>query len=112
MYEPKLYTRGNGVIGQDISHLIPFLRLPKTKNITIRGEIIISKQLFATKYASIFANPRNFVAGVVNKKTEDKAKYKDLSFVAYEVIYPVRKPSEQVNFLLGIKEMIYYLVIW
>jgi NAD-dependent DNA ligase len=45
------------------------------------------------------------VAGVVNKKTEDKAKYKDLSFVAYEVIYPVRKPSEQVNFLLGIKEV-------
>jgi NAD-dependent DNA ligase len=105
MCEPKLYTRGNGVIGQDISHLIPFLRLPKTKNITIRGEIIISKELFATKYASIFANPRNFVAGVVNKKTEDKAKYKDLSFVAYEVIYPVRKPSEQLNFLLGIKEV-------
>ena len=103
--EPKLYTRGNGVVGQDISHLIPFLRLPKTKNITIRGEIIISKELFATKYASIFANPRNFVAGVVNKKTEDKAKYKDLSFVAYEVIYPVRKPSEQLNFLLGLKEV-------
>jgi DNA ligase (NAD+) len=101
----KLYTRGNGVIGQDISHLIPFLRLPKTKNITIRGEIIISKELFATKYASIFANPRNFVAGVVNKKTEDKAKYKDLSFVAYEVIYPVMKPSEQLNFLLGSKKV-------
>ncbi len=97
----KLYTRGNGVIGQDISHLIPFLRLPKTKNITIRGEIIIAKKLFATKYADLFANPRNFVAGVVNKKTEDKAKYKDLSFVAYEVIYPVMKPSEQLNFLLG-----------
>jgi DNA ligase (NAD+) len=97
----KLYTRGNGLIGQDISHLIPFLCLPKTKNITIRGEIIISKKLFATKYAGLFANPRNFVAGVVNKKTEDKAKYKDLSFVAYEVIYPVMKPSEQLKFLLG-----------
>ena len=99
----KLYTRGNGLVGQDISHLIPFLRLPKTKNITIRGEIIIAKKLFATKYAGLFANPRNFVAGVVNKKTEDKDKYKDLSFVAYEVICPVMKPSEQLNFLSGAK---------
>ena len=98
----KLYTRGNGVVGQDISHLIPFLRLPNTKNITIRGEIIIAKKLFATKYGSLFANPRNFVAGVVNKKTEDKAKYKDLSFVAYEAICPVMKPSEQLNFLSGL----------
>lgn len=99
--EAKLYTRGNGLVGQDISHLIPFLRLPKTKNITIRGEIIIAKKLFATKYGSLFANPRNFVAGVVNKKTEDKDKYKDLSFVAYELICPAMKPSEQLNFLLG-----------
>jgi NAD-dependent DNA ligase len=99
--QAKLYTRGNGVVGQDISHLIPFLHLPKTKNITIRGEIIIAKKLFTTKYGSLFANPRNFVAGVVNKKTEDKDKYKDLSFVAYELIYPVMKPSEQLNFLLG-----------
>ena len=97
----KLYTRGNGLVGQDISHLIPYLRLPKTKNITIRGEIIIAKKLFATKYGSLFANPRNFVAGVVNKKTEDKDKYKDLSFVAYELICPVMKPSEQLKFLLG-----------
>ena len=99
--QAKLYTRGNGLVGQDISHLIPFLCLPKTKNITIRGEIIIAKKLFATKYGSLFANPRNFVAGVVNKKTEDKDKYKDLSFVAYELIYPVMKPSEQLKFLLG-----------
>ena len=97
----KLYTRGNGMVGQDISHLIPFLRLPKTKNITIRGEIIIAKKLFTTKYGSLFANPRNFVAGVVNKKTEDKEKYKDLSFVAYELICPVMKPSDQLKFLSG-----------
>ena len=41
--EPKLYTRGDGKVGQDISHLIPYLRLPKTKNIVIRGEFIIPK---------------------------------------------------------------------
>ena len=28
---PKLYTRGNGKVGQDVSHLIPYLRFPKGK---------------------------------------------------------------------------------
>lgn len=41
--EKKLYTRGNGKIGQDISHLIPYLKLPSTKNITVRGELIMKK---------------------------------------------------------------------
>ena len=31
----KLYTRGNGKVGQDISHLIPYLKLPKDKDIAI-----------------------------------------------------------------------------
>ena len=40
----KLYTRGDGTIGQDISHLIPYLRLPnKINKIAVRGEFIISK---------------------------------------------------------------------
>jgi NAD-dependent DNA ligase len=93
-----LYTRGNGQIGQDISHLIPHLRLPKTKDIVIRGEFIILKDVFASKYASKFANPRNMVAGIINHKTIT-ASVKDMHFVAYEVIKPVLKPSEQMAFL-------------
>ena len=29
--EPKLYTRGNGRLGQDISHAIKYLKLPTEK---------------------------------------------------------------------------------
>ena len=65
---PKLYTRGNGKVGQDVSHLIQFLRLPKEPNIVIRGEFIVPKDIFIEKYSSRFANPRNFVAGLVNQK--------------------------------------------
>jgi NAD-dependent DNA ligase len=65
---PKLYTRGNGKVGQDVSHLIPFLRLPKTQGITIRGEFIILKEVFELKYKHTFANPRNMVAGIINHK--------------------------------------------
>ena len=98
---PKLYTRGNGIVGQDVSHMIPYLQLPKTKDIVIRGEFIIPKKRFQEKYASKFANPRNFVAGVVNRKSVDAEKFGDLDFVAYEVIKPVLKPSAQMTFLMN-----------
>ena len=96
--KPKLYTRGNGKVGQDVSHLIPFLRLPKTKGLVIRGEFIIPKAVFADKYKMKFANARNMVAGIVNQKTVSDAVV-DLHFVAYEVIVPQKKPSEQMSML-------------
>ena len=96
--EPKLYTRGDGLVGQDVSHLIPYLRLPKTKNVVIRGEFIIPKAVFDTKYKTKFANPRNMVAGIVNHKTMNEA-VNDLHFVAYEVIKPNKKPLEQMQIL-------------
>ena len=97
--EQKLYTRGNGKVGQDISHLIPYLRLPNTKDITIRGELIMKKTTFLEKYASEFSNSRNLVAGIVNQKKVEADKFKDVDFVAYEVIKPTLKPSEQMSFL-------------
>jgi NAD-dependent DNA ligase len=95
---PKLYTRGDGTVGQDISHLIPYLRLPKTKGVVIRGEFIIPKSIFETKYKIKFANPRNLVAGIINHKTVSETA-RDIHFVSYEVIKPVLKPSEQMDFL-------------
>jgi NAD-dependent DNA ligase len=95
----KLYTRGDGKIGQDISYLIPYLNLPKNKNLVIRGEFVISKNVFETKYKNEFANPRNMVAGIINHKTVDKNKINDVHFVAYEVIKPILNPSDQMEFL-------------
>ena len=94
--ESKLYTRGNGVIGQDISHLIPYLIKKEYKNMAFRGEIIISKENFNNHYKS-FANPRNFVSGVVNKKTVDPNVLKHIDFVAYELINPIVVPSQQMK---------------
>lgn len=93
---PKLYTRGDGKIGQDISHLIPHLKLPKVKNVVVRGEFIIKKQTFDQKYKHSFANPRNMVSGIINSKQVDK-KINDLDFVAYEMIVPSLKPSSQMK---------------
>ena len=96
--KPKLYTRGNGKVGQDISHLIPFIRFPKTKGIVIRGEFIIPKSVFEEKYKTTFANPRNMVAGIINHKHISEAII-DVHFVAYEVIMPQMKPIKQMNFI-------------
>jgi NAD-dependent DNA ligase len=97
--EYKLYTRGDGCIGQDISHLIAVLKLPKIgRGMAVRGEFILPKSVFAEKYAHEFANARNLVSGIINRKTAD-AKAKDLHFVTYEVIEPLVKPSEQMTML-------------
>jgi len=95
----KLYTRGNGKVGQDITQLIPYLHLPKKKGIVVRGEFIMPKEVFDSKYKTSFANPRNLVAGIINRIGVDKEKIGDIHFVAYEVIQPELKPSMQLKML-------------
>ena len=93
-----LYTRGDGKVGQDVSHFITYLNLPKKKDIVVRGEFIMKKKTFNTKYANKFANARNLIAGTVNRITINDT-VDDMDFVAYEVIKPKLKPSEQMNFM-------------
>ena len=94
----SLFTRGDGHIGQDISHLIKPLGLPKIpKGTAIRGEFIMKKSVFQEKYKSEFANARNLVSGMINRKGAD-SKSGDLDYVTYEVITPVMIPSEQLLF--------------
>lgn len=112
-----LYTRGNGSIGQNISHMIPYLRMPKKKNIVLRGELIIRKDIFETKYKDNASNARNFVGGLVNSKfvsspTDRKntttqnnkqkewiEKIKDIEFICYELIEPIKRPSKQFEYM-------------
>jgi NAD-dependent DNA ligase len=100
----RLYTRGDGKVGQDITYLIPYLRLPKgnpsfATGIAMRGEFVFKKAVFATKYASTYANARNLVAGLVNGKTVDD-RIRDLDFVVYEVIQPANlTPSQQMSWI-------------
>jgi DNA ligase (NAD+) len=94
----KLFTRGNGTVGQDVSHLLKYINIPKIENVIVRGEFIISKENFQ-KYKNKTSNMRNMVAGIVNRKKQDN-KARDIDFVAYEVIEPSLKPSQQMGFLL------------
>lgn len=99
---PKLYTRGDGKVGQDVTYLIPHLKLPKPTDgntVAIRGEFIIKRNVFDQKYKAQYANSRNLVAGVINAKSLDD-RIRDVDFVAYEVIAPENlTPSQQMDFL-------------
>jgi len=99
---PKLYTRGNGKIGQDISHFIPYIgnslpELSNEKTITVRGEFIIPKKLFVKHYAKKFANARNMVSGIINSKSIDKKKLAHVHFITYELICPEHRPYTQMS---------------
>ena len=92
----KLYTRGNGTIGEDKTHYLKVLNLPPLKkNTAIRGEILISKAAFK-KLEDKASNPRNYISGVINRKDPVKSKAK---LLAFEILNPRTKVSKQLKAL-------------
>jgi DNA ligase (NAD+) len=85
----QLFTRGDGIIGTDISHFSNVIQnAPKKKHrslIAIRGELIMKKSIFNSKYKSKFSNPRNLISGIINSKTI-KEEARDIDFIPYEII--------------------------
>jgi DNA ligase (NAD+) len=83
----KLYTRGDGEVGADISYLAQyFSSIPKLKtDITVRGELIMKRETFDEKYSKKYKNPRNLVAGRTGGK-KIREGLEDIDFVAYEIV--------------------------
>jgi NAD-dependent DNA ligase len=100
-----LYTRGDGSVGQDISHMLPFIQIgdiPGLDEYAVRGELIVSKANY-DKVKEGKRGARQMVSGLANQKTltkERKAEMALIEFVAYEVIVPGDlKPSAQFALL-------------
>jgi NAD-dependent DNA ligase len=87
----RIYTRGNGIYGQDITQFKDIIKgIPifnDKQKIAIRGELIISKSNW-TKISYKGANARNVVAGSINSKVIDKDIAKYIEFIAYDVLNP------------------------
>lgn len=105
--EAKLFSRGNGIEGQNISHILHKIRgipcelLSGTcvQDMTIRGELIMSKDDFE-KVSDQGANARNMVAGLINAKRPNMDLLRYVQFVAYTLITPgPHKPSDQLEWL-------------
>ena len=84
----SIITRGDGEKGKDVTTtlkslfpdtlLVEGISIDVEDIIEIRCEIVINKYLFDDKYSSEFANPRNYVAGVIGKDDSDKVKVSEL----------------------------------
>lgn len=107
----KLYTRGGGEIGTDISTLIKYI-LTETiissipTGMAIRGEIIMSRKNFenikktvVTKNNKELQNSRNTISGLVNSKTIDHNIANYTTFVAYSILEPVYDAKTQMQTL-------------
>lgn len=103
----KLYTRGDGTYGQDITHLIGYVihedvhfnDIPD--GVAVRGELIMTRKNFeqAQKISNKLKNARNTVSGVVNSKTLDLNIVNLVDLVLYNVIFPRYKQSSQYKYL-------------
>lgn len=98
----RLFTRGDGTYGQDITHLIKFVLENKFEpskipdNTAIRGELIISENNFG-KIKDKFKNKRNAVAGLVNSKTIDTDVAKLTDFIGYNILNKKYKHEVQLK---------------
>lgn len=88
----KLYTRGDGIIGGNVSYLKDFINIPKiigesivNKNLVVRGELVIQKEVWATKYKTSYSNARSFISAKVNTGFISSG-LQDIRFVAYEIM--------------------------
>ena len=86
--EPKAYTRGDSELAQDKTYILDYIKTPLVRDGGyIRGELIISKNNWET-IKDQGKNARNYVSGIINKKTIDKTMFKHIDFVAYEYYNP------------------------
>jgi len=94
----RALTRGDGLIGEDVTHNIKTIQsIPlklKTKNtpalLEVRGEVLIFKNDFINMNAEqeelgldVFANPRNAAAGTIRQLDPKIAAKRPLKFFAY-----------------------------
>jgi DNA ligase (NAD+) len=85
----KINTRGDGDIGGDVFYLKDYITSIPHKidadYLVVRGEFIISKEIWEKKYKDSYANARAFVAGKINSGFISSA-LNDIHFVSYEIM--------------------------
>jgi len=104
-------SRGDGTIGENITaNAIQIPNLPKTidiriagtdaKEVIIRGEVVMLKEVFQRLYASEYANPRNTAAGKIRDKKNKGSDCANLTFIAYTIMCDGIPKTEFYRFIL------------
>jgi len=101
-----LYTRGNGTVGTDISHLLDYVKIPITDiDIVVRGELIIHNNEFINAKTG-FKNARNTASGLINSKEVNIEIAKLINFYAYNIVdwaYDKIDKETQMKYLRAFK---------
>lgn len=86
----KLYTRGDGSIGTDVTGLVDqglvLPDAPTGERLMVRGELIVAKKIFKNLFSHQYSNARNMVSGQIVSKSPDPRILEKLDFVAYELV--------------------------
>lgn len=74
----QVATRGDGLLGGDITFLAPHLNIPHiisggSSELVLRCEAVIRRSVFDKKWAKHFDDPRSMVNGLLNRKTPHPA---------------------------------------
>ena len=82
-------TRGNGEIGEDITHNAKVIHnIPKkigyNEELIVNGEIICPINIFEEYFSSEYKNPRNFAAGSIRLLSAKECDNRKLKFVAWD----------------------------
>lgn len=82
----KIFTRGDGIYGTDISFIKDIIKFPKKipEGFAVRGELLLSKKNWEL-FKAMGANARNVVAGLINSKTINKKVLEKIDYVVYDV---------------------------
>lgn len=102
----EAFTKGDSDMGNRISRLIPHMNVPQSvkADIAIRAEMIMKPATFHARHSKEsgigagkkYENARNMVAGATSPKRRDlHPALKDIDVVAYELLKPRLKPSDQ-----------------
>lgn len=109
--EMKLYRRGDDDISQEVSHLVSLVNIisssrhkqvieyikkynPEKGVLAVRGELIIKKSTFQSKYSIKYPKARSFINGIALSKPEAfnnqaiRTMAKDIDYVVYSVLDP------------------------
>ena len=100
----SLRTRGDGNIGSDITHYIPYLNLPIDNiniNMAIRGEIVLPKEEFEKVKnieGKIYKNGRNLVSGQLGATVSkiNPVIANKMVFIAYNILNQTNSPEQDV----------------
>jgi DNA ligase (NAD+) len=114
-YFERALTRGNGKIGEDVSHTVRTIKtlpleLNKKIDLEVSGEVFIGKKDFLKINKSEennYANPRNLAAGTVRQLDPLMAEKRNLNIFFYSLgkTNSTDKPSSQTETLEFIKDL-------